>query len=148
MVGVAGSGKSTLIEKLKQKYPNTVVVCPDEYRKQLGGTYNYFKADGKIWNQLCPTDINTSLKAGKNVIFDATNVSVKRRKSILNWVVGLDVETQAVVIQIPIEQALKQNKMRDADKIVPDHVIENMFKSFVYPTKDEGFDKIITVKSV
>ena len=148
LVGVPGSGKSTVTSKLIQKYPNTEVVCPDEYRKKLGGSYNNFKDEKKIWSNLCPTDIRNSLDAGSNVIFDATNVGVKRRKSVLQWVNGLDVEKVAIVVQVDIDVAKRQNKLRDPDKIVPDHVIDNMFKSFVYPTKDEGFDKIINAKKV
>ena len=148
MVGVPGSGKSTTIKKIQKSDQNVVVVCPDEYRKQLGKSYNYFKEEGKIWNQLCPTDIKQSLSNGKSVIFDATNVAIKRRKSILQWVSKLDVEKVSVVVEVPLPIALRQNQMRDPDKIVPDHVIKNMFKSFVYPSTVEGFDKVINAKEL
>ena len=148
MVGVPGSGKSTIIEKLKKKYPNTDVVCPDEYRKALGGTYNHFDNDSLIWNNLCPTDIRASLSNGRNVIFDATNVGVKRRKTVLKWVDTLDVDTMAVVVQVSIETALRQNKLREKDKIVPDGVIQQMFANFVYPSKSEGFDVIVKSSSI
>ena len=148
MVGVPGAGKSTLIEKLKVKYENTAVVCPDEYRKELGGTYSYFSQDKLIWKTLCPDAVVDLLSSDCNVIFDATNVGAKRRKSILKWVDGLDVEKQAVVVRVELDVAKRQNQLREADKVVPDFVIDNMFKSFVYPSKEEGFDKVIDGEKV
>ena len=84
MVGVPGSGKSTAIKKIQSNDPSSVVVCPDEYRKKLGGTYNHFDDDRTIWGQICPTDVKSALMKGNTVIFDATNVAKKRRRSVLN----------------------------------------------------------------
>lgn len=147
LVGVPGSGKSTTVKKLQSSNPDTVVVCPDEYRKKLGGTYNYFKQDKSIWGNLCPTDVNDALSKGKNVIFDATNVSEKRRKSILQWA-KVPTKKIAVVADVDVATAKKQNKMRDPDKVVPDHVIDNMAKSFTYPTESEGFDEILNANEI
>lgn len=143
LIGIPGAGKSTTVKKIQQKDPNVIVVCPDEYRKQLGGTYNHFADDKKIWNEMCPTDIRLNLARGQSVIFDATNVAKKRRKAILNWIDG-DVNKVAVVVEVDAETAKKQNKMREPDKQVPDHVIDRMLSQFQYPEKSEGFDKILT----
>lgn len=143
MVGIPGSGKSTTIKKIQQQDSSAVVVCPDEYRKQLGGTYNHFKDDKKIWNTMCPTDVKSALESGQSVIFDATNVAAKRRKSILHWA-GDNVHKVAVVVEVDAETAKKQNRMREPDKVVPDHVIDRMLSQFQYPDKSEGFDEVVT----
>jgi predicted kinase len=147
MVGVPGSGKSTTIKKIQSTSPNAVVICPDEYRKALGGSYSYFKEEPKIWNQMCPNDTNEVLADNQDVIFDATNVAPKRRKAVLKWL-KVPARKVAVVVEVPLGTALKQNKMREPDKIVPDHVITNMFKSFVYPTESEGFDKVVDANKI
>lgn len=142
LCGVPGAGKSTAIKKIQQMNPDAVVVCPDEYRKQLGGTYNHFADDDKIWNVLCPNDVNETINSGQSVIFDATNVTAKRRKSILNWIKA-PAKKVAVVVEVPLAVALKQNQQRDPDKVVPDDVIKRMFDQFEYPTTSEGFDEVI-----
>jgi predicted kinase len=146
MVGIPGSGKSTAISKITKAFPNTTVVCPDEYRKQLGGSYSNFDNDSKIWSDICPTNINKALSSNNNVVFDATNVAVKRRKSILNWIKH-DCFKVAVVLPLNVDVALKQNKQRDPDKVVPDSVIHRMASQFVAPSKSEGFDEILKIKN-
>lgn len=148
MVGVPGSGKSTTINKLVENNPNTVIVCPDEYRKELGGAYNNFNYDKKIWNTICPEAVAEALESGKDVIFDATNVAVKRRESILKWVEGIDCEKVVIVMDVDKKTALMQNQLRDPEKIVPDIVIHRMSKQFVMPTIEEGFDKVLTHNDV
>lgn len=147
MVGVPGAGKSTTIKKIQEVNPTAVVVCPDEYRKELGGSYNYFKEEGKIWNQLAPKDTNDALKAGKDVIFDATNVALKRRKDVLKKV-KVPSRNIAIVVEVTLETALKQNQLREEDKIVPEHVINNMFNSFAYPTETEGFAVVVNANKL
>ena len=57
---------------------------------------------------------------------------------------GIDVEKIAVVVDVDVDTAKKQNKMREPDKVVPDHVIDRMISQFQYPEESEGFDSVIT----
>ena len=47
---VPGAGKSTWAEAYKRENPNekVFVVSSDEIRKELGGSYQYFKEEAKV----------------------------------------------------------------------------------------------------
>ena len=78
-----------------------------------------------------------ALKAGKDVIFDATNLTPKYRK----WCLDTKAEHIAVFVNTPLKECLKRNSERE--RVVPPEVIERASKRLVPPTTDEGFDSVI-----
>ena len=74
MVGIQGSGKSTFAKNMK----DYVVHSSDELRKELFGSVNYQEKNNELFDELHKRIIN-DLKKGKNVIYDAMNISYKRR---------------------------------------------------------------------
>ncbi len=77
MVGIPGSGKSKFIKETTDE--NTIVVCPDQIRKELTGDVSNQTKNGEVWD-LAKRRAAEALKNGKDVILDATNVSSSRRK--------------------------------------------------------------------
>lgn len=144
MVGISGSGKSTMAEVLKQKYNfvtgiDTIIVSSDALRKELLGDEDNQSQNNRIFDELRKR-INNNLSK-KNVIVDATNLTIKSRRSIL--AIGKqfpECEKIAIVMITPINVAKFQNKQRD--RIVPDYIIDLQVARFEIPFYEEGFDKI------
>lgn len=72
-------------------------------------------------------------------MYDATNLSAKRRKGFLSQL-PKDIKKVAIVVATDIDLILKQNAERE--RHVPEDVIMRMYRSFQFPELSEGFDEI------
>lgn len=77
----------------------------------------------------------------RNVIADATNITMKSRRAIINNVKKMDIEIIAYIVPKKIEDCIKDNVEREY--IVQEEVIYKQMKRFQIPFLEEGFDKII-----
>lgn len=137
LIGLAGAGKSTYTEK----FPNDVVVSSDAIRQEVFGDVNDQSHNGEVFNIFIKR-AREALKAGSDVILDATNLRRKYRQGILEQM-PKDCEKVAVVFATPFERCLEQNRQRE--RHVPEHVMWKMYKSFEPPHVAEGFDRIVIV---
>lgn len=153
LVGLPGSGKSTFVKKLQNKNLNQdyVIVSFDSTMEKIGAekglNYNDSYEQLDFNTVIFPSylkKLEKSLKKGKNIIVDNTNIKKSDRKSILK-IVPNDYEKIAIVFNIPSEELKKRlNKRAEkTGKYIPDEVIEKMKKAYTPPSKSEGFDKII-----
>lgn len=145
LVGVPGSGKSTW--RAGAGLNDAVVISTDDYidfvADQLGVTYSEaFKDHIKAATQLMDKRAREAFAAGKDVVWDQTNTTRKSRVSKLS-IVPKGYEKTAVFFPTPAD--LKQRLAGRPGKNIPDDVIANMIASLQPPTKDEGFDEVITV---
>ncbi len=140
MIGISGSGKTTYAHSLSQ---NAVVLSSDEIRKELYGKEEEQGDPAKVF-ELMFNRTMAALRAGKDVIYDATNVVRKRRVALLQ---KLPKETfkVAVVVATPIQECLDRNKERE--RRVPRDVIMKQLRSFEVPLESEGFNHITVVLS-
>jgi predicted kinase len=88
-VGISGSGKSRWIRLMQDTTKNLsidefVVVCPDEIRKELTGSISDQSRNKDVFPLAFERTV-AALNAEKSVIFDATNVTSKTRKSMLDF---------------------------------------------------------------
>lgn len=142
LVGLVASGKSTVSEKYKNS--GYRVHSSDALREELLGDINSQNSNDVVFKELfrrCRED----LKSGYNVVFDATNLSSKKRISSLNQIKikelrEVEFKTVAELIMCPYNECIDRNKKRD--RKVPQEVIERMYKSFQVPVLGEGFDEI------
>lgn len=133
MVGIAGSGKSYIANEIGCK-----IVSSDAIRKELYGSEENQSHNDRVFNEVHKR-IKNSIKNGEDVIYDATNLSRKRRKNFLKELPA-DVEKIAVVAATELEVILEQNASRM--RHVPEEVIMRMFKTMTLPRLDEGWDSI------
>lgn len=136
MVGLPGSGKSTFIEK---NYPNYAVHSSDSIREELSGDVNNQDINKHVFN-LLHKRVKEDLLACKNVVYDATNISWKRRKAFLQELSKIDCFKQCILMATPFELCIERNNSRTRN--VPYSVIERMCKSFDIPWYNEGWDMI------
>ena len=123
LVGVAGSGKSTLTKKAFGN--ETVIVSSDECRKEICGNEKDQSVSTQAF-QLFYQKIEDGILEGKQVVADATNLDKFSREKIYEIANRNNVPVYALVFNIPIDVIKRQNKMRE--RVVPEYAIDKMFK--------------------
>lgn len=141
MIGFPGSGKSTYALKLAAS-EGAVVFSSDALRKELYGSEAVQDRNEEVFNVLMKRMIE-ALGAGKNVIFDAMNISSRYRRSTLQMINRYCGKKIAYLIATPFEECLARNAERD--RHVPEDVIKRAYMNFSMPHKAEGFDDIVIV---
>lgn len=147
MVGLPGSGKSTVIRKW---YPNHVVVSSDDIIEKLAA------ADGKTYDEVfqqyigrasgeMKSTLRDAVENNKDIVWDQTNLSKKKRRGILQQIPS-HYRVVAVVFNIP-DKVRAERAAQRTGKTIPDHVMRSMEQSYDPVTKDEGFDKIIEIRN-
>lgn len=147
LIGPPLSGKDTLIRKLDVPFN---VVSRDDILMEVAATddYNmaYEVADQKKVDRLLKEMIVENTNSENNVIINMTNMTSKRRRTILS---NFKNHTKVAIV-FPIlsdEEYKRRNEKRliEEKKSIPDHVIKRMISQFQDIRHEEGFDKIITL---
>ncbi len=137
MCGIPGAGKSTYVEKLREE--GFEVICPDDIRAELTGDPSDQSQNAKVF-EIAYSRLENATEKGFDVVFDATNVSVKARKEVLKHC-NTGYTRIAVAVCTSLDEALRRNCKRE--RKVPEEVIRRMAANFSLPTEAEGFDKVI-----
>lgn len=141
LVGIPGSGKSTYVAKNKQE--NQVVLSSDLIRKELlSGEED--QSNNKLVFDTLYARAREFLLQGKDVVIDATNISVFERKRVLQNFADMKLKRVAVVFETPVEVCIERDAKRE--RTVGVAVIEKYANRYQKPTKREGFDEILFVK--
>lgn len=53
----------------------------------------------------------------------------------------------SIYLKVPLEQAIEQNSYREGRVLVPNDVINSMFKNLKPPTLEEGFNEIYIIEN-
>ncbi len=136
VVGLPGSGKSTYIKECFKTY---TVHSSDAIREELSGDVNNQDINKQVFD-LLHKRIKEDLINGKDTIYDATNISWKRRKAFLTELSSIPCYKCCYLVATPYEICLERNKSRD--RVVPHNVIERMYRNFDIPWYNEGWDNI------
>ena len=146
LVGPPASGKSTWVNKNKK---NSIIISRDDivekHAKNHGITYNETFGNKEI-QKAVNTELEShtvkTIKSGKDIIVDMTNMSKKSRSRMLNRVPD-NYTKNAVVFNVPKSELIKRldNREKETGKHIPLNVIDDMIKRFEQPTKDE-FDNV------
>lgn len=139
MVGLPGSGKSYQAEKLSKEY-DANIHSSDVIRKELFGSESSQEDNNEVFNVLSER-IKTNLRNGKNAIHDATNIDYKRRKAFVESLNKIDCWKICVFIATPFKTCVERNNGRD--RVVPQYVMDRMYKHIYIPQNYEGWDDII-----
>lgn len=137
LVGLPASGKSTYAKKLKDKGYN--IHSSDAIREELTGDANSQDINGKIFSILHKR-IKKDLENSISCVYDATNMSMKRRISFLKEIKKYNCHNKCLLFVTPVEVCKERNQSRD--RKVPDHVFDKMLKQFQCPYYYEGWHEI------
>lgn len=134
LCGIPGSGKSTLVPKLKG-----YLVSTDEIRKFLWKDESVVKHDRLVFN-LAETIIDYLFKSKENVIFDATNLTIAKRNRFINLAKKYKANVLVHWVNCPLQDAIERNLNRE--RKVPVAVIKALYKTFQAPRLEEGINVI------
>lgn len=81
MVGLPGTGKSSVVENLQMRM-NCVVVSTDNIRLLMRNKPTYTAAEMMLVYEVCYSIIEARLKQGQRVVFDASNYLAARREHL------------------------------------------------------------------
>ena len=151
MVGLPAAGKSTLVRRVLETYPDAFVYSTDaileRIAEQLGKTYNeVFEKHIKSAQAEADIELAYAMQGGKDIIWDQTNLGVGKRRKIINRVkqAGYTVVCESIAVPETVEDIAEWNRRLHSreGKTLPESVIHNMVHRFVAPTVGEGFAHI------
>lgn len=143
LCGLPGSGKSTLAEFItvsgEQENHKPIIHSSDGLRKELFGDEAAQRDNNRLFSEIHKR-IKADLIAGKDVIYDATNISKKFRIQFINELKNISCYPICLCIMASYETCLKNNEKRE--RKVPVEVINRMQMNWQPPHYSEGFKKI------
>ncbi len=140
-IGVSGAGKSTTFGKLKEKDENLNYFSWDALRHEWYDKDDYKKA----WEMSCKDRnfkrkadavFNSLLAEGKSLYVDNTNLTVKRRKPMIEAAKKLGYKTVAITFDIDLNTAIARQSTR-GDKYVNEGAVTQQFNSLQPPAWQE-----------
>lgn len=137
LVGLPASGKSTQAVLLKATGFN--IHSSDAIRKELLGDQRDQTGNDTVFNTLHKR-IKEDLKNGVDTLYDATNISQKRRIAFLREIERYDAIKECHFMATPYDMCIERDAARENS--VGKAVIDKMYKSFCVPQYYEGWDEI------
>lgn len=138
LCGLPGSGKTHKAKELSMRNGRTVHISSDAIRGRLYGNESCQQDHAKVFAIMHEETIN-ALNNGFNVIYDATNITRKNRKEILDKLPCF-VSKECIICWAPIEVCIERDRLRE--RTVGEAVIDKMLRRFEAPFYDEGFNNI------
>jgi predicted kinase len=143
LIGVPASGKSTW---RNANAGHAEIISTDdiiEHRaKKIGVTYNdVFKDTIKDATKLANKHAYKAFLAGKDVVWDQTNLTKKSRASKLAMVPE-HYQKNAVFFVTPPADEWKRRLNTRPGKSIPENILMGMASSLEEPSLDEGWDSI------
>ena len=125
--------------KAHEKLDNAVIVSSDEIRAEIS-FYEDQSRNAEVF-QIFHERIANALAVGKNVIADATNITIKSRKPIIEIGKKYGAEIMGVLMVTPWIACITRDIGREHE--VGEDVIIRQLRKFEVPFMNEGFDKLI-----
>lgn len=139
MVGLSGSGKSSIAKEIAENNPNTVIVSLNNIGEELTGDYGNQENNEEVF-KVFHKRIREALENNTNVIADATNITMRSRRAIIENVKGIECRKIAYLIPKPFDQCKINNLNRKHP--VPDEVLDKQIRKFQVVFYEEGWDLI------
>ena len=140
MVGIAGVGKSTIAMRIaSQMQEEVVMLSSDAIRGEIYGDESCQRDPGRVFDIMYQRTI-AALSQGTNVIYDATNLSCKRRMNFLKSIAHIDCRKECVVVVATPEDI--EHRMKARERKVPMEVVHKQIAQFQCPHFYEGWNDI------
>lgn len=143
LVGIPGSGKTTLSKRLTDR--GFTRLCADDIRQTLFADAGEQRDPEKVF-EIFFQQLDDAFKQGLNVVVDNTNINTKHRQPILKKAIEAGYEDiQLWVLDTPLEVCIERNRARE--RAVPDDIVTNYYSTVTghgMPRAHEG--KIIIVR--
>lgn len=136
LAGIPGSGKSHYAKQLCKEQRATLV-STDAIRERLFGSESAQKNTYLVFDEAF-AEIEQALESGRNVVFDATNISRDRRYKFLKRF--KDVPVECHVFNTPYE--LARERVQARKRQIDDSVMSKFARNFEFPVLGEGFHNL------
>jgi predicted kinase len=150
LIGPPLSGKDTWIRQ-NFNLDEIVMISRDQILLDVYGSDNYDEAfknvNQKEVDRVLISTIQKASKENKNVIINMTNMTRKRRTYNLGFFSD-DYYKVAVIFPILDEAEYERRNLKrkeEEQKFIPSHVLKSMISSYQSVSKEEGFDKIVSL---
>ena len=142
LCGISGNGKSTYAHTLGKEYK---IHSSDKLREEILGDVDCQDRNNELFEEL-HNRVIFDLKEGRSVIYDATNINMRRRIYFLTKLKGIECERKIIYFN----NSLDLCKARDfnRERKVGNTVIDKQYKSLKIPQYYEGWDSIEVVSNV
>ena len=141
-VGLPSSGKTSWVDDFIGENQGKAidVISSDKIREEVFNDIEDQNHNSEVFD-LMKRRTKESLSQGHIAIYEATNISSKRRRALLN---ELNKYYDKAICLFKYKRLLTcQIDNEKRDKKVPSDVIDRMYRNFEIPHKSEGFDEII-----
>lgn len=147
LCGLPGAGKSSYAECVRDnsyifsdnQNVETVIHSSDAIRGELFGDSGFQGDNAKVFETL-HRRVKEDLRAGKTVVYDATNITRKARRGAINLAHPTNDTVECHIVWADPEECVRRDSLRD--RKVGSEVIDKMLRRWQSPWKDEGFDYI------
>ena len=140
LIGLPCSGKNFIAEEIIKHTSNTIHLSSDTIRKEL------FGFEDQTQNHLVFQEMNNRcfecLDNNQNVVYNATNLSQKRRKHLIDAAKNhYNAKVYCILCMASIGTILERNLTR-AERHIPEDKIIQLLRTMDVPLIYEGFDRI------
>jgi predicted kinase len=144
LIGIPGSGKTTLAQNLIKK--GFERLCADDIRQELYGDAAV-QGDPKAVFAIFFERLTKLLDAKKDIVVDNLNVKFDHRQQIIDKAKSLNyTDIELWVLDVPLAICLERNKQRQRQ--VPENVIISSFNTLNKYGRPQGSEgQIITIKA-
>ena len=141
-VGLPSSGKTSWVDDFIGENQGQAidVISSDRIREEIFNDIEDQNHNGEVFD-LMKRRTKENLSQGHVVIYEATNISSKRRRALLKELNKYYDKAICLFKYKRLSACQIDNEKRDRE--VPSDVIDRMYRNFEIPHKNEGFDEII-----
>ena len=141
-VGLPSSGKTSWVDDFIGENQGKAidVISSDKIREEVFNDIEDQNHNSEVFD-LMKRRTKESLSQGHVAIYEATNISSKRRRALLNELKKYYDKAICLFKYKRLTACQIDNEKRDRE--VPSDVIDRMYRNFEIPHKNEGFDEII-----
>ena len=141
-VGLPSSGKTSWVDDFIGENQGQAidVISSDRIREEIFNDIEDQNHNGEVFD-LMKRRTKESLSQGHIAIYEATNISSKRRRALLKELNKYYDKAICLFKYKRLTACQIDNEKRDRE--VPSNVIDRMYRNFEIPHKSEGFDEII-----
>lgn len=138
LVGIPASGKTT-ISNIFVGTKDCKVLSSDSIREEVFGNESSQEDNGLVFS-IMNERLKENIEKNISTVYDATNLSSKRRKALLEKI-PKGVKKCCILVGENAEECIRRDSNRD--RVVGEEVINAMYKRLQIPMAHEGFDDII-----
>ena len=141
-VGLPASGKTSWVKEfIEDNKDKTIdIISSDKIREEIFKDIGDQNHNNEVFD-IMKRRTKESLSQGHVVVYEATNISSKRRRALLKELKRYYDKAICLFKYKNLLNCLVDNENRK--KRVPSDVVDRMYRNFEIPHKNEGFDEII-----